>query len=112
MSAPSLPIVLFTLADGLTRGGLPEPVEVRVNGARELVLDFEADEGAARRWAEGAGIDLADRYQWRTQPYAGPADSSIAGQQFTLINGYGEWQGIPVRITALVPADQPAEVMS
>jgi hypothetical protein len=113
MSAPSLPLILFAVADAFARGGMPEPADVRVDGNRSLTLDFAADEAGARRWAEAMGIDPDEpRYpRWRTQPYVSRAEAT-EGQQFTLINAYGEWQGIRVRLTALVPVEQPAAVAS
>lgn len=108
MSAPSLPLILFALADAFTRGGMPEPAAVFVDDQRELTLRFEADEAGARRWAEAMGLDLTNSFVWRTQPYTSEVPRR-AGQQFTLINAYGEWQGIQVRLNALVPVVSETE---
>lgn len=112
MNTPSLPMILFTLADAFARGGMPEPAEVRVDADRGLVLGFAADEAAARRWAVAIGLDLTNRYEWSTQPFTAGPGTPDEGQQFTLINGYGTWQGLRVRLSALVPVDEAAAVTS
>lgn len=99
MSAPSLPLILFAVADAIARGRMPEPEGLRYDTDSGLTFDFD-NEADARRWAKRLGIDVAT---WSSQPYTGPAGSRIEGQQFTLINGYGTWHGATARIHVLEP---------
>lgn len=105
MSAPSLPLILFALADAIARGGMPEPDAVEVDNERGLSLKFST-EPPARRWAKRVGVDPTDPREWREQPYTNSTD----GQQSRLINGYGRWHGAPARVNVLEPVTEPTAV--
>lgn len=99
MSAPSLPLILFAVADAVARGRMPEPAGVEYETDRGLTLTFD-NEKDALRWAKRFGIDPTSSYaSWRSQPYTSQQD----GQHYTLINGYGTWHGATARIHVLEP---------
>jgi hypothetical protein len=101
--APSMPLILFALADTIARGGLPEPMGVEYDAGRGLELHF-TNQTDARRWAEFVGIDHTDGYVWFAQEYR-----SNDGVENTLVNAYGRWHDADVRIHVQEPVDVLAD---
>ena len=108
MSEPSLPLILFAVADTVARGRMPEPASIEYETGSGLTLYFD-NEKDGRRWAKRFGIDPTDPYaRWHSQPYTNQHD----GRQYTLINGYGNWHGATARINVREPVAEPARVAS
>lgn len=107
-AAPSLPLILFAVADAIARGRMPEPKGVEYETGRGLTLHFD-NEADAARWAKRVGIDPADRADWHSQAYTSQHD----GQQYTLINGYSTWHGATAHIRVREPVPvEAAQVAS
>lgn len=104
--APSMPLILFALADALARAGLPEPRGVEYEQGRGLELHF-TNQTDARRWAEFFGIDHTDGYAWHTQEYRGND-----GVDNTLVNAYGRWHDAAARIHVLEPVEDDEDAVA
>ncbi|GLY24827.1 hypothetical protein [Micromonospora sp. NBRC 101691] len=102
-TSPSIPVVLFTVADAMGRNALPLPVKVEASDAYGLELDL-ATHTELRRWARYMRLPVE---QWNSQPYERDDVPKV------LTNVYGAWRGIRVRLHCCEPTtDTPAEFLS
>src|SRR5262249_53990738 len=70
MTCPTVPLLLFTLADAIARGGLPDPLKVEVTAASRV--DIETSTHAdLDRWANCLGVPVEARF---SQPWTPPGD--------------------------------------
>lgn len=100
MIAPSLPIVLFAVADAIARRGLPDPERVEVRVLRgEIRLDLHlATADDLREWAKHCG---AQAERWiRETPY-----ETASGEPRTIVTTHGSFAGVYTCLTAVVPAE-------
>lgn len=99
---PSIPVVLFTVADAMARHNLPLPEKVEAAEAWGLELDL-ATHAELRRWARFMRLPV-DR--WHSQPYQRDDVPKV------LTNVWGDWRGIRVRLHCCEPTiDTPAEFL-
>ncbi|MEV4762554.1 hypothetical protein AB0J89_07945 [Micromonospora chokoriensis] len=99
---PSLPVVLFTVADAMARNALPLPAKVEASDAFGLELDFPTH-ADLRRWARFMRLPV-DR--WHSQPYQRDDVPKV------LTNVHGDWRGVRVRLHCCEPTtDTPAEFL-
>lgn len=102
-TTPSIPVVLFTVADAMARGGLPLPVSVEVSDRIGLELDL-ATHAELRRWARFLRLPAE---QWHSQPYSHDDVPKV------LTNAYGTWRGFRVRLHCCEPTETaPAELVA
>jgi hypothetical protein len=100
---PSMPVVLFTVADAMARGALPLPVSVEVSDRAGLELSF-ATHGELVPWAKRMRLTVEP---WHSQPY----DRGETRQVLT--NVYGRWRGIRVRLHCCEPVTcAPADLVA
>ncbi|TDB78411.1 hypothetical protein [Micromonospora sp. KC721] len=99
---PSIPVVLFTVADAMARHALPLPQKVEASDGYGLELRL-ATHAELRRWARYMRLPTE---QWHSQPYRGDDVPMV------LTNVYGTWRGIRVRLHCCEPTtDTPAEFL-
>ncbi|SCL30004.1 hypothetical protein GA0074692_2842 [Micromonospora pallida] len=100
---PSIPVVLFTVADAMARNALPLPAKVEASPAYGLELNL-ATHTELRRWARHMRLPV-DR--WNSQPYQHDDVPKV------LTNVHGDWRGIRVRLHCCEPTtDTPAEFLT
>jgi hypothetical protein len=89
----SIPMVLFAIADAITRGGMPEPTRVEMSQRHGLSLEFDSREDL-EKWARRIKVD---DYRRTSSPWT---DSD--GVLHTLITAWGQWHATNVDLRAAV----------
>jgi hypothetical protein len=99
-NVPSIPLILFTIADAIARSGLPEPISVEVETERLFISTHTR--GDLDAWCDHFGIGHGD---WERHSQA----HDRRGVPHTLSSAFGRWQDVRIKVQCLVPVP-PAEV--
>lgn len=104
MTAASVPLILFAVADAIARGGMPEPKRVTVRENAGACLDVDLHTRAdLLRWAKRCGIKQ-DAGWW----HESQADQGGVPHAYT--SAWGTWHGVRVNLGASEPvAEKPDE---